>query len=420
MNKDQKNEKQISELRKKAENKIDRSRDKSELEHELDVYKVELEMQNHELLYTQQKLIVSLDAYAQLFNLAPLSYFVLDKNGVILDLNYTAYELLGINKNNILGKYFSLFLNGMNLQDDYYRHRNTVIETEKPQQIESEIILKDGKIIPVLIESTVVKDFENNFKHFLSTIVDISQRKAHEKQLESSLIKEKDLNKLKSRFVSTASHEFRTPLSAVLSSIEIIEKHLENNETHKCKKHIHRIKESVFNLTEILNDFLSLDKLESGQITSILKYVDVTKLTKKTIDEAKPTLKEGQKIEYTHLGNTNFNMDPKIFHSILLNLLSNASKYSGDKKVITLNVKASHEKINIEVKDQGIGIPEDDQKNIFSRLFRAKNAEAIGGTGLGLNILKKYIELSNGKICFESKENIGSTFYVEIPAELKA
>lgn len=405
----------FSKLREKAEKKLKRL-SLSESEHELSVHKEELEMQAHELRSTQIKLLKSLEEYTQLFNLVPVGYFVLDKQGFIINLNSAALKLVGMDYQQLKGKAFSVLLNGVHFQDDYYRYRRELSDTEVHQRIESELRRKDGKVLSVLIESTIVKNEKKQFKHLLCTVVDISERKEQELMLKDALIKERELGNMKSRFVSMASHEFRTPLSAIQTSTDIIGMHIRKNDTANCEKHILRIGTSVKHLTDILNDFLSLDKLENGEIKITKIKINVKKLIAEMIREIELLLKKGQAIEYIFDGNTESKIDPKILRSILLNLLSNASKYSAEGSKIELKVLVTVNQIKITVKDYGIGIPTEEQEKIFTRLFRAKNAEMVEGTGLGLNILKKYVELLSGNISFTSKENAGSTFEVKIPA----
>jgi signal transduction histidine kinase len=187
------------------------------------------------------------------------------------------------------------------------------------------------------------------------------------------------------------------------------------NTTSNSQKHIKRINASINHLTDILNDFLSLDKLENGEIKVKNDKVNVKKIITEIIREAELTLKKGQTIEFTFEGKTEFKTDSKILYIILLNLLSNAIKYSAEGSKIECKAGIAKNKLHFKIKDSGIGIPLNEQEKIFNRLFRAKNAEMIEGTGLGLNILKKHVELLNGSVSFLSKENVGSTFMVEIP-----
>lgn len=238
------------------------------------------------------------------------------------------------------------------------------------------------------------------------------------KELITSLEREKELNELKSRFVSMASHEFRTPLSAILSSISLIDSYQKEEQAEKRKKHTERIKASVRNLVDILNDFLSLDKLEQGKVEIKTAKIDLPEFAEDIIEEVSGMLKQGQKINFSHNGEKEIVQDRKVLKNILLNLLSNAIKYSLENKEIYFLMEVHKDLVSIKVKDEGIGIPEEDQENLFGKFFRAKNATNISGTGLGLNIVKKYVELLDGNISFISKYNEGTTFTVELPNQL--
>ncbi len=250
-------------------------------------------------------------------------------------------------------------------------------------------------------------------KELARVVYELSQSK---NELSQALEKEKALNEIKSRFVSTASHEFRTPLGTILSSISLIQRYNKTEEQEKREKHIHKIKTAVTHLTEMLNDFLSLDKLEEGIIRYKPEVVDIPDTLKQITEDITPILKKEQKIIYEHLSERKQSVvDTQILKNILFNLISNASKYSDEDKSIIINSKINNNYLIISVKDNGYGIPEDEQKFLFTRFFRANNVNNIQGTGLGLNIVKKYLELMNGKIEFQSKLHEGSTFTIHIP-----
>lgn len=240
--------------------------------------------------------------------------------------------------------------------------------------------------------------------------------KRNKEELEKLLEKEKELGELKSRFVSTASHEFRTPLSTILSSISLISRYVKESEQNKRDKHIDRIKTSVKHLSSILNDFLSLSKLEEGKIQCNYSEVEWNPFIKEVLDSIKVTLKSGQFITYKLDQSIEIvNTDPKLLRNILFNLFSNASKYSEEGSEIVFTVSKKSETLSISIKDTGIGIPEADQKHLFSRFHRAENAANIKGTGLGLNIVKRYLNLMQGEVTFESKEYEGTIFQLKIP-----
>jgi signal transduction histidine kinase len=238
--------------------------------------------------------------------------------------------------------------------------------------------------------------------------------------MQRALEKEKQLNELKSRFVSMASHEFRTPLSTILSSSTLVEKYLDKGDLdpaaikENASRHLKRIKSSVGNLTSILNDFLSLDKLEQGKVEIKPVHFDLVKFADELIEEIQATLKKGQKILYTHSGKTDVYLDKQMLKNILYNFISNAGKYSPEDSVIEFSSNLDKNGLTISVTDYGIGIPDQDQMHLFERFFRAKNVTNIQGTGLGLNIVKRYSNLLNGEVSFSSKEGKGTTFNLTI------
>ncbi|MFN3342689.1 MAG: ATP-binding protein [Flavobacteriales bacterium] len=236
------------------------------------------------------------------------------------------------------------------------------------------------------------------------------------KEVLKALEVEKELNNLKSRFVTTASHEFRTPLGTILSSASLIARYEGSEETEKRMKHVERIRSAVGNLTEILNDFLSVEKLEEGIVRNNPVQFDLNDFVLSIIEELKTITKKGQQIVFHHNGKTtSVFLDNQLLRNSLINLISNAIKYSDEGKEITVQSTMNGNSIRIEITDQGIGIPPEDQQHMFGRFFRAKNANNIQGTGLGLNIVRKYIELMEGKIGFSSELGVGTTFFVELP-----
>lgn len=247
-----------------------------------------------------------------------------------------------------------------------------------------------------------------------------AQLKKQEEEIIKALAKERELNELKSRFVTVASHEFRTPLSTILSSASLLGKYNGEDEGEKRMKHISRIKSAVTNLTGILNDFLSISKLEEGKENNSPSEFDIAELTMEVADEMQAVVHENQNVKYCHLSDrTNVTLDKQIIKNILLNLISNAIKYSPRGEDVNVTTEINRETLVVTVEDSGIGIPEKDQHYLFSRFFRATNAGNIQGTGLGLNIVKKYMDLLQGNIDLTSKENKGTKFILTIPLEHK-
>lgn len=305
---------------------------------------------------------------------------------------------------------------------------------------------KDDSEFPVEISLSYYKQGDETY--VIAFIIDITERKKHEanilklnqeleskveertkvlheallelekskEQLSITLDAEKSLNDMKSRFVTMASHEFRTPLSTILSSISLVGKYEHGQNTEKVDKHVQRIKSAVTNMTLILNDFLSAEKLQEGKVLVRMEESDIHELTNSVIGEVQGILKVGQNIHYEHTGNTaTCCFDKQIMRNILLNLISNAIKFSPENKAIRVKTAIDQKELHIEVSDEGIGIPDDEKEHMFERFFRSKNATNIQGTGLGLNIVAKYLEVMNGKIEFTSEINKGTTFYVSLP-----
>ena len=244
---------------------------------------------------------------------------------------------------------------------------------------------------------------------------EIDVRKKAQDDVQKALAKERELNDLKSKFVSIASHEFRTPLSTIMSSASLVSQYKQKGELEKIDKHTNRIKSNVNHLTAILNDFLSLGKLEEGKVEIHQESINAKDFLKEIQEELRPSLKEGQKILVDIEDEIILNVDTRILRNVLFNLISNASKYSENNKTIYLEGKVVKDRLKISVRDEGIGIPEEDKKHMFDRFFRASNVTNIQGTGLGLNIVKRYIDLLGGKIDFESEYEKGSTFTITIP-----
>ena len=275
---------------------------------------------------------------------------------------------------------------------------------------ECSFIHKDGTKFPVSITLTPMMDKKDQLVGFMGVAVDLTERKKAEKNLIEALTKEKKLGELKSRFVTLASHEFRTPLSTISSSAFLIEKYKETSDDSKRKKHLDRIISAVNNLSNILNDFLNVGKIEEGKVDIQKTTFSIPDFMEKLALEIKSLLKPGQTIHYEHTGDHDFDLDPSIFKNVMINLISNAIKYSNKSDAIEIKTMTNENHFQVEIKDHGIGIPEEDQEHLMERFFRGKNVMNIPGTGLGLHIVSKYVERMNGDISFVSKLNEGTTF----------
>lgn len=227
-------------------------------------------------------------------------------------------------------------------------------------------------------------------------------------ELTKALSKEKDLSDMKSAFVSMASHEFRTPLSTILSSASLLSKYRLTEEQPNRDKHIQRIKSAVTNLNNILNEFLSIGRIEDGKITAHMSLFDITEFINQQISELSEILKPGQTVSYHHTGKKNIYLDETLFKNIFINLLSNSAKFSEERAPITIATTVTASQFIFSIKDEGMGISEKDQRHLCKIFFRASNAMNVPGTGLGLHIVSKYADIMNGTMEIKSQLNKGT------------
>ena len=370
----------------------------------------------------------------------------IDNRGLVASINPSACKLFGYDSDEVIGSNISKLMPDP-YRDEHDKYLTRYQHTGNPHIIgigrEVSGLKKDGSIFPFRLGVSEVK-FNDTVK-YCGFIHDLTKEKEAEariveyaaeleklvedrtaalrnivKALEDakaevslSLEKEKELSQLKSRFVSMASHEFRTPLSSVQLSASLIEKYALSFDNTNIIRHVNKIKNSVGNLTGILNDFLSLEKLEAGKTEATFSRFDLVKLAEEIIEEMQMIAKQNQSIIYQHTGISSMvNLDQNLLKNCVFNLVANAIKYSGENTFIEFNTEVTDTHCIITVKDNGIGIPENDQKHMFEPFFRAHNTGNIPGTGLGLNIVARYTQLMNGTVHFESTQNKGTLFTI--------
>ena len=349
------------------------------------------------------------------FNSASIGIIVVNNKGTVVMANHFAHKLFAYEENGMIGIILESLIpqryhhNHVNHRDKYNTHPQS-----RPMGVNMTLSAKrnDGTEFPVEIS---LGHYANETEKFtIAFIVDISERKANE-ELTKSLEKEKEVNDLKSRFVSMASHEFRTPLSTVLSSVSLLAKYTTTDDQPKRDKHIDRIKSSVKTLTDILNEFLSLGRIEEGKIEVNPNDFNLKVFIETVIYEMNVLLKPGQQFYFTHKGEEIIYSDSNLLKHILVNLLSNAIKFSPENSQIIITSLVENGITTIEISDKGIGIPKSDQVHLFERFFRATNVTNIQGTGLGLHIVGRYVELLDGIIKYSSELENGSTFTIQLP-----
>lgn len=253
---------------------------------------------------------------------------------------------------------------------------------------------------------------------YLFFYTNISEQKRTEVEMINALKKERELGELKSRFVSMASHEFRTPLSTILSSANLIARQNEPGRESQRLKNVERIRSSVRNLVDILNEFLSLGRLEQGKVSVNKEEFDLVAYMRSIVQELQHAQKPGQRINILAADKQMVvRQDKQFIRNIFLNLVSNSLKYSPEGRPVEVVMRTLGDRFNVKVIDQGVGIPEDEHKHLFDLFFRARNATNIEGTGLGLPIVKKFIDLMQGEIAVESQVDQGTTFSITLPID---
>lgn len=403
--------------------------------------------------------------FEALFNYATIGMIVCNDKAEIINFNNQACIQFGYTKEEVIGQKIEILI------PDKYRHRHVgerdqFYEHPQPRVMGAGRDLfgrrKDGSEFPIEISLSNYKAKNKTF--VIAFVIDITIRKKSEvtlfeqkeelekqtrqirqlnieleqkvenrtkmlretlaalekskEELSQALEQEKELGDLKSRFVTMASHEFRTPLSTILSSAFLLSKYQKTEEQEKRDKHIQRIKNAVADMKGILEDFLSLGKLEEGSIKARVEELscgDIIHEIEEVIIGLQQISKKAQKIHFNHSGEGLVFTDINLIKNILLNLGSNAIKFSGENSNIWISFTKNDEEILLTIKDEGIGISEEDKQHLFERFFRAKNAANIQGTGLGLHIVARYIELLHGNIQMESELNKGTSFYIHIP-----
>ena len=298
-----------------------------------------------------------------------------------------------------------------------------ILSKEIPTDIrEFCIYKKDGTIIFVEGRAKAIFDENGNVTSCQVVCRDISKRKEAQEAVNNALIKEKSLNLMRTKLVSTVSHEFRTPLSTVLSSTELIELYLKRNDGDRDKNiinHLNVIKEEVERITRLMNDVLHLTKEDSNKTTSKIEVFNMSEICLKVIENSFSNIKDGRKVIYVKpVQNLMVEGDMNLIAYSLNNLLNNAFKYSEGRGDVELVLEKNGDDVLVKITDKGIGIPESDIPYLFNTFYRAKNTDGIPGTGLGLMIVKTFIERNNGEVSIESFHNKGTTATIRLPLYL--
>jgi PAS domain S-box-containing protein len=365
----------------------------------------------------------------QFIETANAPIFGIDADGKVNEWNQTSEKITGFKKEEVLGK----DLVETYITEDYRKAVKQVLDNalkgEETANYEFPLFTKDNRRVMVLLNSSTRRDADGKIVGVLGVGQDISQMdnyktnledtvKKRTFELENSLEREKELGKLKTSFVAMASHEFRTPLAAIQAATDVILRYKDKLSQEDIEKRLFKIKREVNDMKIMLEDILIIGKAESQKLQFNTIEQDLVDLVKNIVSDYQLTQEKEREVIYKiSMDKIMLNVDPKWIKHIILNLLSNALKYSEAPASVIIEIRQEENEVILSVTDQGIGFSEKDQESIFEPFHRGQNVGNVQGTGLGLSVLQTAIDLHKGKIKVESKLNNGSTFIVSLPYE---
>ncbi|MCA1744578.1 MAG: response regulator [Bacteroidales bacterium] len=422
-----KNDTDTSTLRKKAEALIQKQASKTgfpasesdllKLIHELEVYQIELEMQNEELVIAKQTAELAEEKYIELYDFAPTGYLSLSKEGEIMELNFAAAKILGKERLHLKTRPLALFISpaSLNTFNDFFER---VMGSAEKQSCEALLTIEGHLPLYVNINGIASQDKER----YLLTLTDISEIKNAEKELIKAKEQAENSDHLKSAFLANMSHEIRTPMNGILGFADLLKEPNLSGEQHQ--EYIQIIEKSGIRMLNIINDIVDISKIEAGLMKLDMEASNINEQIEYIYTFFKPEVEaKGMHLSFRNPLPANeavIETDREKVYAILTNLVKNAIKYSirGNIEIgYTLKKTGTSGYLKIYVQDTGVGIPDDRQEAIFERFIQADigDQKAQQGAGLGLSITKAYVEMLGGKIWVESEERRGSTFYFTLP-----
>lgn len=340
---------------------------------------------------------------------------ILDTDGTIRYISPSVEKVLGYPVVELVGKKVFEPIHPDDLTNTYYSLTNVKQSSELTSPIEFRYRHKDGSWRTLEAIGQPFVDIAAA-RRIMVNARDITERKRLD-EIRLALEREKELSALKTRFFSMASHEFRTPLSTALAAAQVLENSQEAwQDSAKRLRNLHRIQDSVKNMVQLLDDILTINRAETGKLEFNPKRLDLEMLCRQFVEEMRLSADPQHNLIFTCKGTSiPVGLDEKLLRSILSNLLSNAIKYSPQGGNIDLNLEFQANTVLLQIQDRGIGIPVEDRKRLFEPFHRGKNVRTIPGTGLGLVVVKKCVELHQGNISITSEVGIGTTCGVTLP-----
>ena len=415
---DKDNKEKFEKLRQMAEEMIQQgaaqplgvSANLAELVHELEVHQIELDMQHKELERAYAELEKARQVYADLFDFAPIGYVILDRNGLIENSNLTLATMLGIERRKLMKREFASFIYDT-FQDIYHVHQRVLFQTGTQQSY------------TVFIRSTAEPGF---FAYITSeiddadantcrvSVTDITHVKEAEQVLQRALKREKELNYLKTRLIAVISHEMRTPITVMMTTVELMSRYGEQMPEEKRIQRYESLKNQLWYLNDLIDDVIVVHQSGNEELVPRYETFELLPTLTQLISDIND-LEDQPRVQLDiedQLPTDTVTWDKKLFRRIVLNLLQNALKYSID--AVHCKVGVQQDTVNFEIKDRGIGIPVKDQPYVYDMFYRGGNTVKTSGTGVGLGIVKLAVEAHQGNISFETDTH-GTTFFVTLP-----
>jgi PAS domain S-box-containing protein len=344
--------------------------------------------------------------------------YFLNSQGYIASWNAGAERIKGYTAEEIIGKHFSRFYIDEDVECGHPDYELILAEAQGRYEEEGWRVRQDGSVFWANVVTISRRDRHGFLKGFCRIVHDVTMRKQAETEIRNALAQEKELNELKSRFISMTSHEFRTPLATILSSAELLEYYADKLPEAEKNKLFRQIGTATKRMTQLLEDVLAINQAESGKLQFHPATLDLEKFCQNLVSEMQLTAGNKHQIFFTNFGDCHHvSMDEKILRHILSNLLSNAIKYSPKGGIVKFDLDCNDREAIFQIQDSGIGIPPEDQAKLFESFHRARNVGNISGTGLGLFIVKTMIDLHKGKISFHSQVGVGTTFTAIVPCK---
>jgi PAS domain S-box-containing protein len=366
----------------------------------------------------------------QFIETANAPIFGIDSKGLVNEWNRNSEKVTGFTKEETLGQDFVKSYISADYQDQVKEVLDNALKGEETANYELPLFGKYGERVVVLLNSSTRRDIDGNITGVIGVGQDISEMDNYKVNLEStvrsrtfelekSLIKEKELGKLKTSFVAMASHEFRTPLTAILATTDVILRYKDKLSQEDIEKRLFKIKREVFDMSTMLEDILVLGKADSQKLEFNPIELNLVDLLKKIVLDYQLAQEKQREVIYNlSMDKVMLHADPKWIKHIVINLLSNAMKYSTAPASIIFEIQQAKNEVILSVTDKGIGISKKDQETLFEPFYRGKNVGNIEGTGLGLSILQKSVVLHKGHIEVFSEPNKGTEFRIIFPSQI--